>query len=189
MKRILSHLATIQTGVFAKPVAKGDVVYLQARHFDEAGELISTLHPDLKASKLTEKHLLRPGDVLFAAKGTKNFAAVYESQNPAAVASTTFFVIRLLDQTILPAYLAWVLNNPVSQKILKGSAIGSAMVSISKTVLEELEITVPSIQQQLRILEIARLSKKENSLMLRLAELRQQYTQQQLINAINNSNG
>jgi len=189
LKTSLSHIATIHTGVFAKPVSKGDVVYLQARHFDEFGALTSALHPDLQASKTTEKHLLRPGDVLFAAKGAKNFAAVYESQNPAAVASTTFFVIRLLDHTILPAYLAWVLNNPTSQKILKGNAIGSAMVSISKTVLEKLEIALPSIQQQQCILEIARLSKKENSIVLKLAELRQQHIQQQLINAIDKSNG
>ena len=189
MKAILSHIATIQTGVFSKSVAKGDVVYLQARHFDESGELTSALHPDLQTSKTTEKHLLQPGDVLFAAKGTKNFAAVYESQNPAAVASTTFFVIRLLDKTILPAYLAWMLNNPAAQKVLKGSAIGSAMVSISKAVLEALEITVPSIKQQQIILEIARLSKKENSLLLQLAELRQQYVQHQIIKAIDKSNG
>jgi len=189
LKTILGDHATIQTGVFAKPVAKGEVVYLQARHFDEAGALTASLHPDLQSSKSTEKHLLRPGDVLFAAKGAKNFAAVYESQNPAAVASTTFFALRIFDPTILPAYLAWVLNNPVSQKVLKGAAMGSGMVSIPKTVLEQLEITVPSIQNQHRILEIARLSKRENDLLLQLAELRQQLIQQQLINAINNAHG
>lgn len=188
MKTILSNIATIQTGIFAKPVAEGDVIYLQARHSDESGQLVSALHPDLQASKTTEKHLLRPGDVLFAAKGSKNFAAVYESQNLAAVASTTFFVIRLFNPALMPAYLAWVLNSPISQKFLKGNAIGSSMVSISKAVLEELEITVPSIQQQQIILEIARLGKKEHSLLLQLAELRQQSIRQQIINAIDNSN-
>ncbi len=65
----------------------------------------------------------------------------------------------------------------------------SYKATISKAVLEALEITVPSIKQQQIILEIARLSKKENALLLQLAELRQQYVQQQIIKAIDNSNG
>ena len=44
-------------------------------------------------------HILRQGDVLFAAKGTKNFAALYESKYHTAVASTSFFVIRVHKQS------------------------------------------------------------------------------------------
>lgn len=184
MKTVLKNIANVQTGIFARTVPVGDIVYLQVRHFDENGQLITTLHPDLMAEDISEKHLLRSGDILFAAKGTKNFAAVYESKNPAAVASTTFFVLRIHDNIILPGYLAWFLNNPASQMFLKKNAIGSSMVSISKAVLEELEITIPSIQKQHCILEIANLSKRENAIRLKLAALKQQQIQQQLIKAI-----
>jgi hypothetical protein len=67
LKTKLKHIASIQTGFFAKPKTNGEVVYLQAKYFNEAGELISTFHPDLKADDISEKHLLRHGDVLFAA--------------------------------------------------------------------------------------------------------------------------
>ena len=189
MKTTLKHIATIQTGIFAKTVSEGDVVYLQARHFDEHGEVSAILHPDLKEDNLTGKHLLREGDVLFAAKGTRNFAAVYENHNQPAVASTTFFVIRLLSDIVLPQYLAWLLNNPTSQSFLKRNALGSAMASLPKAVLDELEIVVPSLHLQRCILEITRLEKKEKSILLKIAELRQTQIQKHINDAINTQNG
>jgi hypothetical protein len=115
----LTNIATLQTGLFAKPLSMGEVVYLQSKHFDEQGNLSANLHPDLSIEDISAKHLLRAGDVLFAAKGTKNFAAVYEEHNLPAVASTSFFVIRLLSSDVLPEYMAWFLNNPNTQASLK----------------------------------------------------------------------
>jgi hypothetical protein len=91
LKTVLKNIATIQTGVFAKPISKGEIVYLQSKHFDENGELSDTLYPDLIADGKIEKHLLRKGDVLFSAKGTRNFAAICENENISSVASTSFF--------------------------------------------------------------------------------------------------
>lgn len=184
MKTTLKDIATIQTGLFAKPIAKGDIVYLQAKHFSETGQLHTILHPDLKADNITEKHLLRTGDVLFAAKGTKNFAAVYENHNEPAVASTSFFVIRLLENKILPEFLVWFLNHPSTQKFLKGKAIGSSIVSISKSVLEDLEILIPDLQTQKAVLQITQLRNTEKCLQKKIESLREKQIQQQIINAI-----
>ena len=187
MKTLLKHIATIQTGTFAKTVSDGEIVYLQAKHFNEYGHLSSTLHPDLKANDVTEKHLLKSGDVLFAAKGTKNFAAWYESKNQPAVASTSFFVIRLKENfsnKILPEFLVWFINHPSSQKFLKGRAIGTSIVSISKSVLEELEISIPDLQTQKTILKITQLRNSEKKLKQQIETLREKQIQQQIINGI-----
>src|SRR5690606_17499945 len=130
------------------PSGVGELVYLQAKHFDENGQVYSTLHPDLMAKDISEKHLLKGGDVLFAAKGTKNFAAVYENHNAPAVASTSFFVLRLTEKKILPEYLAWFLNSHFTQTLLKAQAIGTSIPSISKQVLGDMEIAVPRIETQ-----------------------------------------
>jgi hypothetical protein len=74
LKTLIKDITNIQTGLFAKPAGIGELVYLQSKHFDEYGQLHSDLHPDLAAEGISEKHLLKDGDVLFAAKGTKNFA-------------------------------------------------------------------------------------------------------------------
>lgn len=184
MKTTLGYIANIQTGIFAKPVPKGEIVYLQSKHFNEYGQLHALLHPDLKADNITEKHLLRHGDVLFAAKGTKNFAAWYENKNRPAVASTSFFVIRLTEKNILPEFLVWFINQPKAQKFLKGKAIGTAIVSISKSVLEELEIFIPDVQTQKAILKISQLHNTEKKLKQQIETLREKQIQQQIINAI-----
>lgn len=184
MKKKLKNISNIQTGLFAKTDSDGDIVYLQAKDFDENGVLRTTLHPDLKMKGNIEKHLLRIGDVLFAAKGTKNFATVYELHNQPCVASTSFFVIRLKDNTILSEYLAWYLNNPNILQVLKSQAIGSSMVSISKSVLEDLDVSIPDLQIQRAILKITQLRNTEKELKQQIEILREKQLQQQVINAI-----
>jgi restriction endonuclease S subunit len=181
---LIKNITHIQTGLFAKPSGIGELVYLQSKHFDEYGQLHAVLHPDLNAKDVSEKHLLKDGDVLFAAKGTKNFAAVFENHNEPSVASTSFFVIRPTDKKLLPQYLAWVLNSHSTQTLLKGKAIGTAIPSISKNVLENLEIVVPSIEVQKTILQVAKLRNEEKSLKQQIETLREKQIQQQIINAI-----
>ncbi len=186
MKTTLKHIASIHTGVFAKSIPDGEVVYLQAKHFDEAGQISAELHPDLMADSISERHLLGQGDVLFAAKGAKNFAAVYNLEE-LAVASTSFFVIRLeanFKSEVSPEFLAWLINHPVAQTYLKGQAMGSSIASISKGVLEELEISMPPILKQKLILNVSNLRNKEIALRQQIEMLRDKQIQQQILNAI-----
>ncbi|HAJ98786.1 MAG TPA: restriction endonuclease subunit S [Bacteroidales bacterium] len=189
LKTLIKDITTIQTGLFAKPTGFGELVYLQSKHFDEYGQLHSVLHSDLGAKGITEKHLLKDGDVLFAAKGTKNFAAVFENHNEPSVASTSFFVIRPTNNKVLPQYLAWFLNNQTTLTLLKGQAIGTSIPSISKQVLENLEITIPSIETQKAILHITKLRNKEKTLKQNIETLREKQIHQQIINAINRYHG
>lgn len=183
MKKKLKDIANIQTGVFAKTVKDGEIVYLQAKHFDESGQLCADLHPDLKRGDVAGRHLLERGDILFAAKGTKNFAACYEGMEP-AVASTTFFVIRINDGNILPTYLTWFLNQSNTQQILKASAIGTSIVSISKGVLEFIEVPIPDLNTQKLILKIADKRKEEIELKQKIELLREHYIMRGIMKAL-----
>jgi restriction endonuclease S subunit len=185
LKALIKNITHIQTGLFAKPAGFGELVYLQSKHFDEYGQLHAVLHPDLVADGISEKHLLKDGDVLFAAKGTKNFAAVFENHNEPSVASTSFFVIRLTDKKVLPQYLAWFLNNHTTRTLLKGQAIGTSIPSISKQVLENLEITIPNIETQKTILQITKLRNKEKTLKQEIEVLRDKFLNQQFFQAMN----
>jgi restriction endonuclease S subunit len=182
---LIKDITHIQTGLFAKPSGIGELVYLQSKHFDEYGQLHTVLQPGLLADGISEKHLLKDGDVLFAAKGTKNFAAVFENHNEPSVASTSFFVIRPTNKKLLPKYLAWVLNSHTTLTLLKGQAIGTSIPSISKQVLENLEIAVPSIETQKAIVEISKLRHKEKSLKQEIETLRDKCFNQQLFQAMN----
>jgi restriction endonuclease S subunit len=189
VKTLLKDITNIQTGLFAKPSGIGELVYLQSKHFDEYGQLNAALHTDLTANGISVKHLLKNGDVLFAAKGTKNFAAVYENHNEPAVASTSFFVLRPMDKKVLPQYLAWFLNSHSTQILLKSQAIGTSIPSISKQVLENLEMTVPDLETQNAILQINKLRNKEKTLKQEIETLREKQIQQQIFKAINKYHG
>lgn len=184
MKTKLKNIANVLSGLYARTVPEGEIVFLQARHFDENGLIMNFIHPELMKNVSVERHLLKPGDVLFAAKGTRNFAAVFGIQNQPCVASTSFFVIRTQGSTIAPEYLAWYLNHIDTQRNLKNKAIGSSIVSISKPVLEELEIFVPDLKIQQTILEISRLRNQEKQLKKRIEMLREQQIQQVILKAI-----
>lgn len=184
MKTLIKDITYIQTGLFAKPSGIGNLVYLQSRHFDENGQLLGVIHPDLMDKGISEKHLLKDGDVLFAAKGTKNFATVFENHKHLAVASTSFFVLRPTDNKLLPQYLAWFLNNHTTQTRLKGQAVGTSIPSISKQVLENLEIPIPGIEVQKVIVQIARLRNREKALKQEIEMLREKQIQQVIINNI-----
>ena len=183
----LKNIATIKTGVFAKPYSEGEIAYLQAKHFNKYYQLTTPTHSFLKDYTVSDKHLLMQGDVLFAAKGTKNFAARYKYNIQPAVASTSFFVIRLNDgvqNKILPEFLAWYINQPISQRFLKVRARGTSMVSISKAALQELEIPIPNIKTQQTVLKITHLGITENELTRKISILREKQIQQKIINAI-----
>lgn len=122
---------------------------------------------------------------MFAAKGTKNFAAWYESEEMPAVASTSFLVIRLHDRNVLPGYLTWFLNHSSTQTLLKGQARGSAIASISKAVLSELEIPIPNIHKQELILQLFKLRNKEKNLIQQIKNLREKEIQTKLWLVIN----
>jgi restriction endonuclease S subunit len=184
LKTLIKDITNLQTGLFAKPAGVGDLVYLQSKHFNEKGELYANLYPDLPAEGISEKHLLKNGDVLFAAKGAKNFAAVLENHNLPAVASTSFFVLRINNGEVLPHYLAWFLNHPATLAILKGQAIGTSIPSISKQVLEEIEIPVPALEIQDIIIRLNKLRNKEKELKQRIESLREKQIQQKILNAI-----
>ena len=184
MKSALKNIASIQTGVFAKPAPNGDLVYLQARDFDESGNLSGSLHLDILAEGVSENHILRTGDILFASKGTKNFAVAFEDHFPVSVASTSFFVIRLQNEIVLPQYLAWYLNNPDSQQFLKSFARGTSIASISKAVLDDLEIFIPDLKTQELILKITQLRNTEKKLKQEIEILREKLIQQLIINSL-----
>jgi restriction endonuclease S subunit len=185
LKEKVKNITNIQTGLFTKHFGNGDVLYLQSKHFDEHGQISETLHPELNMTDISAKHILNDGDILFSAKGTKNFASVYHINLGPAVASTSFFVIRLTTSSIIPEYLAWYINTPKVIADLKSKAIGSSIPSISKQVLENLDIIFPDIAKQNLILKLNKLKLKEKMLSQEIKKHRDTMFQHKIMNAIN----
>ncbi len=183
----LGSLLHIQTGLFAKGYGEGDVHYLQVRHFNEQGKRIEALYGDLLSNELSQKHLLQEGDVLFAAKGMKNYAVAVDKDWLPAVASTSFFVLRVTNKKLSPNYLMWYLNSPTIQGNLKNKAIGTAMPSISKQALESIEIPIPSLKTQEVIVKLSALRQKELEIKQNIELLRTEIIHHTILKSLHKS--
>ena len=187
MKKKLGDIAEIRSGVYSKTTDRGGVHYIQAKNFDENNILSPHLTPNLLLNPQVKKNLLRKGDVLFASKGFDNFAAVYNSDYKTAVASSIFLILYNIDnEIVLPAYLAWFINQPGMQEFLKRSAKGTSLPSISKRILSDIYIEIPTIKKQELILRVSNLIIREKKIRRKIQERREKLLNHQLLNVISN---
>jgi len=185
LKTLLSNIASIHSGIYAKPDYEGEVYYVQAKHFNSLLEFDTTVKPDLQLEGKIMKHILQSGDILIAAKGNKNFAVQYKGIIKPAVASSMFIIIRLKDQrNVLPEFLTWFLNLQSTQTTLKSFSKGSAIPSITKDVIEKLEIVIPSLQKQEAIIKFYSLRKRERAIYQQLENLKELQIQHLLLTAL-----
>lgn len=163
MRNKVKNIAVVQTWVFLRTWKKGSVTYLQAKHFNDYGELREKLIPDLKIEEMSEKHLLQNWDILFSAKWTRNFATVYRSEYWPCVASSTFLVIRLNSESnYIPEFVALILNNfKASQYFRENNLTWTTVQSISKKIIDDFEIWIIEIEKQKKLLHLHGLHKKQ----------------------------
>lgn len=181
----LKDIATIQTGVYIKPSPNSDTLYLQLSDFDKDGNFIDRIVSYVSIPEKNNKHLLSSKDLLFAAKGSKNICVITPETNKTCVASPSFIVIRIKDkEKILPEYVAWYLNSLFIQKLLQNNALGSAIKSITKNVLEDLEIPIPSVERQKAYIALDQLQKQEQNIYKTIAEKRKQILEYKMIKNI-----
>ena len=84
----------------------------------------------------------------------------------------------------MPEYVAWYLNSPIIQNILASHALGSAIKSITKNILEDLEIPIPSIERQKAYIALDQLQKREQNIYKAIAEKHKQILDYKMIKNI-----
>jgi len=184
MVQRMDQIASVLSGIYAKPSMQGNAVYLQLRHFNESGQQDPLAKADLFVDEKMERHLLRDGDILFMAKGNRNVGVIYRNTSGKAVASSSFLVVRIRDQfrtSILPEYLAWFINHSRSQARIKSYAKGSGIPSVTLSGFSELEVWIPDVDTQRKILMIHELRTREKSLLANITALKDHYIQESLI--------
>lgn len=108
--------------------------------------------------------LLRRNDIVVSVRG--NFrAGVFGSDLQNVIASSSVYILRLMDKDILPEYLAIFLNSTVGQKQIKQSLTGGAIKIILRKDLEDLEIVIPEMAKQKLVINIYKNNKKQQELL------------------------
>jgi hypothetical protein len=184
MKYKIVNVADIQTGFqFRKklePDSAGDRAVIQIRDFDSELKLNSTELTRVTLGKVAEGNYINKGDVLFLARGYKNWAALIDEELQSTVAVSHFFVIRPKRDMVLPSYLAWYINQTPAQEFLHSQARrGTHMPLIPISAFRDTPIEVPSIKIQKAIVAVSELAEKEQKLFVAL-----QIKRAQVISAI-----
>ena len=99
---------------------------------------------------------LRSGDILFVARGNRNYAVQIDEipDGIQAVASPHFFVIGVQDTSLTPDFLTWFLNQTPCQNYFEQNAEGTMAKSIRRSVLEQTPMAIPSLQKQAAIVKL-----------------------------------
>jgi hypothetical protein len=121
---------------------------------------------------------LKAGDVLFVSKGARFYAVCIDEPPSPAVCSPHFFLLQVAPRVaLLPAFLAWQINQAPFQRQLQQAAEGSSQLSIRRPVLELLTLSVPSLADQQRIVALAELARRERRSLNQLIHNRQRLLQ------------
>ncbi|MBX3629262.1 MAG: restriction endonuclease subunit S [Nitrosomonas sp.] len=171
----LSEIATIQAGYPFRgkipEVAKGEVVVIQMRDIVD-GQIIqwpACARTTLRSKRDTD--WLKPGDLLVAARGSHYYAVQVDShEENQAVAAPHFFVVRVQKESILPAYLGWLINQRPCQRYLEQNAEGTLTKSIRRNVLGSLPIAVPTLERQRNLVGLVDALQQERVLLHRQLE-------------------
>jgi len=181
----LRCLATIHPGYPFRgklPVDKeGNAFVVQFRHLVVGASLDDKEGKTLDRVTLPGRRrpdYLRPGDILFMARGTRNDAAVVKSLPHNTVCTPNFFHLRLKPEAfkLMPEFLAWQLNQIDAQRYFAMCSQGSAAPSVTKTQLGDLPVVVPPIEQQKLMMKLAEAARREQVLLEQLIENRQRMT-------------
>ncbi len=113
---------------------------------------------------------IEEGDILFSSRGRNTHAVLVDHmpKEKKIVAAPHFFIIRDLNNNILPAYLAWLLNQPSCQQYFKREAVGSHTKNIRRDVIEDTPVIIPSLQKQKIIINLANTQKQEQEILKQL---------------------
>jgi len=114
---------------------------------------------------------LKANDIIFTARGQNNYAYEIKDFPSKTVLSPHLFKIRIMDTSVvIPAFLAWQINQKPAQAYFSKNTEGSAIVGIRRTVLDNLPIYLPPIEEQHKIINIIHCWKKERDVLNALQE-------------------
>lgn len=143
--------------------------------FDDDGNLLKEIQPNAIYKPVFEKNFLKAGEILFNAKGRRFFAMVFNEEFPHCIAGSTFLVLTITSNEVIPNYLLWYLNHEQTLKVFNAKIYTQTLPSVSLKELADLQITVPDLETQNNIVLLDQLKNKKLKIRKQLIELENQY--------------
>ncbi len=126
MKKKIKDIAEIQIGYQFRgrmeTIPNGTHSVIQIKDFDEFQNLRTTDLNKVNLKSDTERYTVNKRDILFLARGHRNYAFPIKDVSANTIAASYFFILRLINKDILPEYLAWYIKQAPAQEYLHNIA-------------------------------------------------------------------
>jgi len=176
LKAPLGDIAKVRTGIAFREAIRhvegGDIAIVQAGDIGADG--IVDTNSLLRVAGLSaqgEAAFLLEGEVLLQSRGQSYRAAVVPAHALPMVPTASVLVIKP-SHAIRAAYLAEFLNDPATQAELRKLSTGATIANLKKSAVEQLEVLVPALEDQDKIVGLAETLRQISRIEVRLAELR-----------------
>ncbi len=137
---------------------------------------------------VNDELFLRSGDVLFPNRGARTTALAYRLDLPRTLVGAQFFILRPDAGLVLPEYLAWFLRTEEAARYFDERRKGTYVKIIQRNDLAEMEMPLPPLNVQRKIVEAAGLALRERILAERLTALQWKLMNGQLLKATKDAN-
>jgi restriction endonuclease S subunit len=175
----LGDIASIRSGSpFRERIlheANGRYLVIQGKDVGSDGAL--TLEGMIRIIEVPGKgspDTLSAGEVVLQTRGVSYRAAVVPRTDAPMVAAGSLYVLSVDAQRVIPEYLVLFLNLPSTQTALRQLATGSTILNLRRSAIEDVELPLPPLSDQRRLIDLGQLVRREADLTARLNLLRLQ---------------
>ncbi|MEI8390240.1 MAG: restriction endonuclease subunit S [bacterium] len=139
----------------------------------------------VKIEKVKKEYLISKNTILFMPRGFNNDAILIKEDLEDTIATSQFYILKVADQSILPEYLTWYINQRPAQKYFVSNRAGTSILIINIGQLKELEVRIPDIKTQENIVKAYDLSRREKQIYQEITEKRHHLINEMLLSKIN----
>ncbi|MEV6338715.1 restriction endonuclease subunit S [Nocardia vinacea] len=155
----LGDVVDVRIGPFGSLLHKEDytedgVPLVNPMHIDR-GSIVSDRRHSVKEEKAAELagYRMLPGDVVLGRRGEMGRCAVVQPAESGFLCGTGSLFLRP-DERVSPEFLAKLMSSPDMVRLLERESLGTTMPNLNRTIVSNIQIALPPIEEQRRIAAI-----------------------------------
>lgn len=183
--KTLKHIAELQMGYpFRSRLihsTDGSVSVIQMKDLTDSNEVDCTELVRVDLDQIKSYHFIKAGELIFRSRSQNTTAALFKENQKNTVVAAPLIRIQLKTDQVLPEYLRWFFEQTQIQSWFASHREGTYGGMVNMTTLGNLEVSIPSLEDQNKILTLNDLLQKENEIVNKLTAKRNQYFSEVLI--------
>lgn len=157
----LSEFAEIQTGPFGSQLHAADYVSFGTPSImpTNIGNRLNIVTDKIvfvgdKDIERLKKYTVKETDIVYSRRGDVEKCAYITQEQAGWLCGTGCLRIRFTSKNISPKFCAYYLSTPQIKSWVLNSAVGTTMPNLNTTILGELPLVIPNIEEQREIAEV-----------------------------------